>query len=388
MKVHLLVIGVIFSILVATGCNSPDSSAEDTNPCSIDTGKGISLKTLAADKSISIGTLYNYAYSQSSYDDSDCYNTTIVSDFDTISLEWEFAMDEIWQGEYSYDYTYLDKALEFARDNGLKVRGTHLLWYSTIPEWLEEGSYTGTQVAAFLQSYIDALFGHIESNYPGIVVEINVVNEVIRDDNDSDATYGDLRNTFWAQKLGSSYVEDVFNWADSARIAASSNAKFYINDYDIELESGKQDRFITLLDNLIAASVPVDGVGLQAHFSIHDNIDDAFDKTEFTNVLNEYAGKGMEISLTELDVRINDDETRKTSTKLDEQKALYKQVVEICLTVSAVKGIHLWGFNDDLSYLNGSADWLPQNRDWGLIFDGAYQAKPAYYGIAEALQEP
>lgn len=376
-----------FLFFGSVGCNSSGESGTDT-PCSVDTGKTVSLKTLAADKSVSLGTLYNYAYSGSSYADGDCYNETIVSDFDTISLEWEFAMDEIWEGESSYNYTYLDKALEFAESNGLKVRGTHLVWYATTPEWLENGSYSGVQVTTLLQDYINGLFSHIESNYPGVVTEINIVNEVIRDDNDTDLTYGDLRNTFWVQKLGTSYVEDIFNWADSAKTASSSSAKFYINDYGIELDNTKQDRFVTLLDSLISASAPVDGVGLQAHFSIHDTIDDAFVGSQFSSVLTEYAGKGVEISLTELDVRINDDESGKTSAKLDSQKALYKEIVGLCLDNSSVKGIHLWGFNDDLSYLNGSAEWLPQERDWGLIFDSSYQSKPSYYGIAEALEEP
>ncbi len=343
------------------------------------------LKNLALARGVTIGTLYNSGYSAPPFSDFDIYNQTIVREFTTISLEWEFAMDEIWLAENSMDYSYLDKALQFATDNGLQVRGTHLIWHATIPPWLENGSYTNEQVSTLVQGYIAGLMAHITTNFPGILSAINMVNEVIRDDADPDTTYGNLRNTFWVRKLGATFITDIANWTKAAM--GSESIPLYLNEYGVELAGDKLLRFLSLLDDLQSSSVPLDGVGLQAHFSIHDLIDDPFQGTVFQSVLEEYASRGLYIEITELDVRINDDQSGKSDDKLIRQSDLYQEVVAAALNNPLVKGIHLWGFQDDLSYLNGSADWLPQSRDWGLIFDENFQPKPAYYGLARALQE-
>ncbi len=226
---------------------------------------------------------------------------------------------------------------------------------------------------------------HITTNFPGILSAINMVNEVIRDDADPDTTYGNLRNTFWVRKLGATFITDIANWTKAAM--GSESIPLYLNEYGVELAGDKLLRFLSLLDDLQSSSVPLDGVGLQAHFSIHDLIDDPFQGTVFQSVLEEYASRGLYIEITELDVRINDDQSGKSDDKLIRQSDLYQEVVAAALNNPLVKGIHLWGFQDDLSYLNGSADWLPQSRDWGLIFDENFQPKPAYYGLARALQE-
>jgi endo-1,4-beta-xylanase len=339
------------------------------------------LKDLAAARGITIGSLYNYGYSNPIYVNYLTYNDVLKSEFSMMSLEWEFAMDEIWTSESVYDYTYLDHALQYAYDNNISVRGTHIFWHANIPSWLESGAYDSVTVQSLVQAYITALFNHIQTNFPGVMTEVNVVNEVIRDDWDTDTTYNELRNTFWVQKLGTNYIENAFNWTKTA----FPSAKLFINDYGTEFQGAKQIRLTNLLAALQTASVPVDGVGLQAHFSIHDIMEDPFDPALFSTALNIYKTMGFEIAITEMDVRINDDQTGITDAKLLDQAARFKQVVQLSLENSAVKSISLWGFNDDLSYLNGSAAWLPQTRDWGLIFDADFIKKPAYYSITEAL---
>lgn len=342
------------------------------------------LKDLAKNKGITIGTLYNYAYSIPNYEDFEIYNKTIKEEFNLYALEWEFSMNTLWKAPYEYDFNYLNKALKFAQDNGLKVRGTHLVWYVETPDWLKDGGYTNTQVKAMLQAYITALFHHINSNYPNVLTEISVVNEAMSDSKTS-GTYGYLRDSFWVQKLGTNYIADIFVWTK----AAYPNGKLILNEYGIEFKNSfKTSKFLELVQGLKNSNIPIDGVGLQSHLTIDKEslVDEPFDQSQFAQALQSYQNLGIDVYITELDVRINDDQTGKSDAKFERQAEIYKMVFESCLKYSSVKSITMWGLNDDLSYLNGKAYWLPQERDWGLIFDGNFKPKPAYYSILNTLR--
>lgn len=358
------------------------SSCDETeyNPISKDTY----LKQLAARKNITIGSLYNYSYSHSGYREYDIYNKVIAEEFDIYALEWEFAPDELWTGEYEYDFTYLDKSLKFAKDNNLKVRGTHLLWYAQTPEWLKNGNYSPSEVTTMLKEYINALFTHVKNEYPGILTEISVANETLID-SETAGNYGFLRDCIWVEKLGEYYIDSAFVWVHNVY----PEGKLILNEYGNELKGDvKAQKFLELATRLKNSGIPIHAVGLQCHFTIDktDIYDEPFDQTKFEQAIADYQNLGLEIIITELDIRINDDQKGKTDAKLNEQAEVYRQIFETCLKFSLVKNITLWGFNDDLSYLNGSAEWLPQKRDWGLIFDADFNPKPAYFSITDELE--
>ncbi|MBN2663178.1 MAG: endo-1,4-beta-xylanase [Bacteroidales bacterium] len=350
------------------------------NPNSKDTY----LKQLAAPKNITIGTLYNYSYSHSGYKDYEIYNKVISEEFDIYALEWEFAPNELWTSEYEYDFNYLDKALKFAQDNNLKVRGTHLLWYAQTPEWLENGNYTALQVKAMLKAYINTLFTHVKTEYPGVLTEISVANEILTDD-ETEGEYGFLRECVWVEKLGEYYIDSAFIWVNEVY----PEGKLILNEYGNEFKGDfKTQKFLELATRLKDAGIPIDAVGLQCHFTTdkQELVDVPFDQTKFDQAIADYQNLGLEILITELDVRLNDDKKGNTDEKLEEQAEVYRQIFETCLKYSLVTNITMWGFNDDLSYLNGRASWLPQKRDWGLIFDANYNPKPAYFAITDVLK--
>jgi endo-1,4-beta-xylanase len=375
-RLLLVVLISLFSIFIFSVCNDRTGSTS--------VSKDTFLKQLAATKNITVGTLYNYSYSNSGYKDFQIYNKTIKEEFDIYALEWEFAPNELWKGEYQYDFNYLDKALKFAKDNNLKVRGTHLLWYAQTPEWLKNGSYTATEVENMLKAYINALFTHVKTYYPGILTEICVANEVLID-SETPGTHGFLRDCIWI-KLGEDYIDKAFLWVNQVY----PEGKLILNEYGVEFKGDfKTQKFLELVTQLKNSNIPIDAVGLQCHFTIDKNglIDVPFDKAKFANAIADYQNSGLEIIITELDVRINDDQQGITNAKLQEQAEIYRQVFETCLKYPSVKNITMWGFNDDLSYLNGNANWLPQERDWGLIFDKYFNPKPAYFSITEELKK-
>lgn len=342
------------------------------------------LRALGAAHGLAIGSLFNYGYSHAGYADHAAYNSVISTHFDHMALEWEFSMDECWLGPQEYDFTYLDKALDFAEDHAMTVRGTHLFWYAQVPNWLENSSFNPMQIRDMAKAYVDTLFRHIHQQYPGVLTEVSVANEVLTDA-ETPGVSGWLREEFWSEKLGPYYIDSAFVWTRNAY----PSGVLMLNDYGNEFAgTTKSVAFEELLSRLISAGIPVDAVGLQCHFTIDTTgqLDEPFDSTAFQLAIETYSTYGVDVYVTELDVRINDDQSGPSASKWERQAALYGQVTAMLRDAPSAKGMTLWGFNDDLSYLNGGAGWLPQNRDWGLIFDADYQTKPAFWTISGELE--
>ena len=87
---------------------------------------------------------------------------------------------------------------------------------------------------------------------------------------------------------------------------------------------------------------------------------------------------GLEVHITEMDVRI---QGTPTPGQLADQARVYREMLQVCLSASNCKAFVLWGFTDAHS-------WIPSfTPGWGaaLIFDQAYQRKPAYQAMLEVL---
>ncbi|MBU0935982.1 MAG: endo-1,4-beta-xylanase [Spirochaetes bacterium] len=108
-------------------------------------------------------------------------------------------MEEIWCGPHEYDFTYADQLIDFARNNGLHLRGHTLVWSYMPPDWLAESSLAGEDLLSLIDDYIEAVITHVEERYPGGVLYWNVVNEPLDDD-------GTLRSDFFGSRTGGGYI--------------------------------------------------------------------------------------------------------------------------------------------------------------------------------------
>ena len=94
---------------------------------------------------------------------------------------------------------------------------------------------------------------------------------------------------------------------------------------------------------------------------------------------------GLEVHITELDVQIDAAVARGLATQgnvLQKQADTYADVVRLCLTEPKCSDITLWGIADHLSSV---LSWAPQDRP--LVFDTAYEKKPAYDAVKRVMQE-
>jgi endo-1,4-beta-xylanase len=287
------------------------------------------------------------------------YARTLASNFNIIVPENAMKFASVRPSRTAFNFTDADKIVDFAHDHGMLVRGHTLVWYKQNPPWLTNGKFSSSEISALLKEHIRAVVGH----YRHRIYAWDVVNEAI-DDN------AEFRNTIWSSALGPDYVQQAFVWAHEA----DPQAKLFYNDYGGEALGSKSDAIYNLTRTLKARGVPIDGVGLQSHFSVDQ-------PPNFANIaanMKRLAKLGLEIHVTELDVRLS---MPPTTEELKQQEMIYRDYLRTCLSISKCTAFVMWGFTDKYS-------WIPDNfSDAGaaLPLDETYRPKPAYKALFNVL---
>ena len=257
----------------------------------------------------------------------------------------------------SFNWAEADQIVAFAQAHNQQVRGHTLVWHNQNPGWLTNGSWTSAQLGSLLQNHISTEVGR----YKGKIAAWDVVNEPFNED-------GTYRPDLWYNGLGADYIANALTWAR----AADPAAKLYINDYNVEGVNAKSTALYNLVKDLRSRGVPIDGVGLQAHLILGQV------PSSLQQNIQRFADLGVDVSITELDVRMA---LPADSTKLAQQAADYKSVLNACVAVTRCAGVTVWGFAD-------SDSWVPSTfPGYGAAtpYDENYAPKPAYRAIAEAL---
>ncbi len=259
-----------------------------------------------------------------------------------------------------YDWKRADALVAFAKAHGQKVRGHTLVWHSQLPLWLINGAFSPDELKGLMVAHIAAEAGR----YRGAVYAWDVVNEPFDDD-------GSWRKSIWYEAMGPDYVAIALK----AARAADPEAKLYINDYNVETAGPKMRALYDLIASLKRDGVPIDGVGLQSHFVVGAT------PADFAAVMQEFASLGVDVAVTELDLRIRlpaDD--RALAAQADD----YAAVVRACRETPRCVGVTTWGVTDDRS-------WVPSffsGYGAALPFDEASRPKPAVAAMIKAWTEP
>jgi endo-1,4-beta-xylanase len=91
------------------------------------------------------------------------------------------------------------------------------------------------------------------------------------------------------------------------------------------------------------------------------------------------AGLGLLVNVSEMDVRIRD-LAGDTATRLQRQREVYREVVGVCVAQPRCDAMTFWGFTDAHSWIDSFF-----GEDDPLLFDEQYRAKPAFFGVEDAL---
>ncbi|MBO0938406.1 endo-1,4-beta-xylanase [Fibrella sp. HMF5335] len=300
----------------------------------------------------------------------------ILAQFSSMTPENAMKMGPIHPEENRYNWKDADAIVQFAQQHGLKVRGHTLCWHNQIPPWLFVDS-TGKQVSrdvllARLKQHISAVVGR----YKGKIYAWDVVNEAVPDG--GDALY---RPTKFYEIIGEDYLEKAFQYAHEADPAAL----LFYNDYNTE-NTVKRERIYQLVKKLKDKGVPIHGVGLQGHWSIHEPTAQQLDES-----ITRFAGLGLTVQITELDVSIHAKQHERqeaaataksefTNELNDRQAAHYAMLFKVFRKHrDKLSGVTFWNLSDKSSWLDNFP--VKGRKDYPLLFDQNYQPKKAYSAV-------
>ena len=252
--------------------------------------------------------------------------------------------------------------LNFARDNGLKVHGHVLVWHSQTPEALfhegydTSGPLVGREVLlGRMENYIRSVLQTTESEYPGLIVSWDVLNEAIDDGTNK------LRDSRWRTIIGDDFPNRAFEYA---RKYAAEGVKLYYNDYNTPIP-GKLAGIVMLLKKLIEDG-NIDGYGFQMHYSV------GFPKMSQIRVaVNRMAKLELRLRVSELDIGVSG----KSEGAFRQQAEFYADIMKLLAEYSEYfEAVQVWGLNDQMSW---------RSQDNPLLFDGKCNPKPAFWAVAD-----
>jgi endo-1,4-beta-xylanase len=289
------------------------------------------------------------------------YASTIAAEFSDVVPENETKWGPLQPVDARHwSFAAADAIVAFARDNDLRVKGHTLIWHSQLPPFITPDT-SARRLAEYAERHIETTV----ERYRRDLFAWDVVNEAIADDGSG------LRASVFSDAFGERFIERAFRLAR----AADRDAELYYNDYGIENQNPKSDAVYALLERLRERGVPVDGVGFQAHLDARF----APSLDELVQNFERFAALGLSVNISELDVRIAG-LGGSAAYKRAVQKQIYQRVSAACVLADACAGVTTWGFTDKYSWIDSTF-----GADDPLLFDEAYQRKPAYYGYVDGF---
>lgn len=350
-----LLIVIIAASLGAVACGGDKSPTTPTSPGTSAMPGGMQVDPLR-DAARAAGKLVGTAV-QSGFLADGRYSGVLSRHFNYLTAEYEMKWDPIERTRGDNDFRAADAIVSYGQGNGMQIKGHALVWHGSVPSWA--GGLSSSEFRAAFENHIRSVAEH----FRGRVYAWDVVNEAVADDGSG------LRDTVFRQKLGDQYIADAFRLARQA----DPQALLFYNDYGGEGLTQKSNRIYDLVAGLRAQGVPIDGVGMQMHITASNPPSDA----SIASNMQRLAALGLLVNISEMDVRIRD---LPSQTKLDTQKAVYHSVTAVCVAEPRCDAITFWGFTDAHSWIDAQ-----YGADDPLLFDDQYAAKPAYYGVLDAL---
>jgi endo-1,4-beta-xylanase len=301
----------------------------------------------------------------------------ILQQFGSMTPENAMKMGPIHPRENEYFWRDADSIVAFARKNHLKIRGHNLCWHNQAPRWMFIDSSHNPPDTASKELLLKRLKEHITTvvnRYKDVVYAWDVVNECI---SDNPKEY--FRNSQWYRICGEDFVAKAFEYAHEA----DPKAILFYNDYN-ETDPVKREKIYRMVKGLKDAGVPIHGVGLQAHWSIHDLTEGQVDST-----LAKFASLGLKIQITELDLKVQpsgnsarrDSATTYTPEREKLQTEKYDMIFDLFRKYrNVISGVTFWNVSDRGSWLDRRGGG---GKAYPLLFDTAYQPKKAYYRVID-----
>ena len=308
----------------------------------------------------------------------------IKANYNIITPENSMKPQPTHPSEDTYNFTTPDALVKWCGENNIKVWGHTLAWHAQTAPWFFQPGTNGQPVTRELA--MERLSNHIHTvvgRYKGRVIGWDVVNEAINDRGGGETE--NLRNSSWVRAIGPDYLTLAFKWAHEA----DPDAQLYYNDYNIDQDtnydratpqySGKHTSSMLLLKRLIKDGAPINGVGIQGHWHLYNNIPDV------EKAIADYESLGLKVSISELDVTATGENSGAFPTRgggapitpeaFQKQAEVYAKLFDVFNRhAKSISRVTFWGISDRRSWRSGQRP---------LVFDGQLQPKPALQAILD-----
>lgn len=289
-----------------------------------------------------------------------------------LTPEWEQKMERTLGPGFVYDFGPSDRVVAFARDNGLRVHGHTLIWYSQGADVFDDATVPRDRFAVEYDRYISTFVGR----YRGRMAGWDVVNEPVAEDGDG------LRDCHWSRALGmDGYMVRAFEQAK----LADPEATLFLNEYNLENIPRKGATFLRLVERLLELGAPIGGIGTQSHLNIE------IPAGRITAFMRDAASFGLPIHVSELDFPMQRDggglpDLRSTAERRAQQIARVGELAEAFMALPERQryAFTTWGLRDSDSWLT-RAEGKNRPDESALLLDARGRPNPAYQAVTDAF---
>ncbi len=290
------------------------------------------------------------------------YPPELLAEFGSLTAENAMKPVVIQPSRGTFSWKAADAIADFARENGMRMRGHTLVWHNQSPAWMFRTTGPVEERRAWAREMLREHMTAVMTRYKGTVYCWDVVNEAVADGNGSSIYRTDSP---WYKMWGDgTYVREAFAIARSV----DPDALLFYNDYNLD-DYRKRDRVVRMLkeQNLVRDKL-IDGIGTQGHWGIDwpgiENIQDEID---------EFSEMGLAVHVTELDITCPANRQGRLADRYDEIFALLRE------NAGKVTSVTFWGVADDHTWLNDFRGF----KNYPFVFDGKHQPKKAYFRVRD-----
>ena len=346
----------VCALALAMGIGSQAQGLKDAYTDYFSIGVAVNMRNLSNDKHVSI----------------------IQTNYNSITAENDFKPQSVQPQEGQWNFRNADAIADFCRENGIKLRGHCLVWHSQVGRWMfQDQDADGKNIQASKEKLYERMKTHITTvmqRYGDIIYCWDVVNEAVTDD--ANAT-DPLRPSQWKQIAGGDeFIRKAFEFAHEA----DPNALLFYNDYNAAVPA-KRDKIYNMVKEMKEAGVPIDGIGMQGHFSIYEpSLED------IEAAIEKYSEIVDHIQITELDIRLNREMggglnmNRQGEELTDERKQMFDDKYTGFFEVlrrhaDVIDVVTFWNVCDADSWVGVS--------NYPLLFDKNSDPKDTYYKVRD-----
>ena len=302
--------------------------------------------------------------------------------FNSVTAENAMKPSELQRTKGNFTFNGADRLVDAALSIGMKVHGHTLVWHQQTPVWMHTSTDTeGNTAYLSREEALENMRNHIRKvveHFGDRVISWDVVNEAMNDNPPEPKDWkGSLRKSPWYHAIGEDYVEQAFLAAREVLDEHPDwDIKLYYNDYNLDNQNKAQAVYnmVKEINENYRKTHPgkllIDGIGMQGHYSVNTN------PTNIELSLERFIDLGVEVSITELDVRAGSD-FHLSEKEANAQGYLYAQLFKLLGdNAENIARVTFWGMDD------GSSWRAAENP---LLFDKALKAKPAYYAVVDPI---